>query len=478
LGWWSNRVGILSYALTPFTVLLATRENLLTILTGIPYQHFNFLHRWLGRVIFIQGMLHTIGWTVVEAYFYKPSPLIYVTFLKNMYAVFGCVAVFFICFLTLFSLKPVIRWTGYEFFKLTHSIAAVFYLGAIWGHWDKLWCWIVASFVLIVLDQGARMIRTCYIHFGGQKRNIGFRRARAEVQVLGEGEDVVVRLDFDFEHDAWAAGQHFYLCFPSLSIWQSHPFTVVSAPQISRSVQRHTYILRPRSGLTAGLVGLHGQNDVAVVLSGPYGPACPGDITETTENVLAVGGGTGVTFTLPIAIAAVQQFFVVPHPFVDFVWVIRHAHDLLWLETELTALKAMLSDNPGFRIHIFVTRDQEGQLPVLSEEPRKCPSMTKDPEKGGDVSVASLMTSQMSGRNAGLHALLNSEDERFRVEFLGGRHPSMGAIVDSFMEGARKRGGYAQVFGSGPEAMGSDLRSAVAEVEEVDGLRFYWDSRD
>jgi ferric-chelate reductase len=135
LGFWSNRVGILAYALTPFTVILANRESVLTLLTGIPYQHFNWLHRWAGRIIFAQAMLHTIGWTIVEAYFYKPAPQVYVTFLSNMYAIFGCVATFFICFIWFFSLKPVIRWTGYEFFRITHSIGALLYIGACWGHW-------------------------------------------------------------------------------------------------------------------------------------------------------------------------------------------------------------------------------------------------------------------------------------------------------------------------------------------------------
>jgi len=45
LGGWSDRIGALAYALTPFTILLSNRESVLSLLTGIPYQHFNFLHR-------------------------------------------------------------------------------------------------------------------------------------------------------------------------------------------------------------------------------------------------------------------------------------------------------------------------------------------------------------------------------------------------------------------------------------------------
>lgn len=54
----------------------------------------------------------------------------------------------------------------------------------------------------------------------------------------------------------------------------------------------------------------------------------------------------------------------------------------------------------------------------------------------------------------------------------------MSIIVDTFMERANKRGGYIQVFGSGPDSMDSDVRKAVSNVEEKDGLKFYWDSRE
>lgn len=66
LGPWSDRIGTFAYALTPFSVLLASRESILSLLTGIPYQSFNFLHRWLGWIILIQSIGHTLGWVIIE----------------------------------------------------------------------------------------------------------------------------------------------------------------------------------------------------------------------------------------------------------------------------------------------------------------------------------------------------------------------------------------------------------------------------
>ena len=60
LGPWSNRVGVIAYALTPLSVLLSSRESLLSLITGLPYQSFNFLHRWLGYIIIFQSVMHLI----------------------------------------------------------------------------------------------------------------------------------------------------------------------------------------------------------------------------------------------------------------------------------------------------------------------------------------------------------------------------------------------------------------------------------
>ena len=131
LGGFSDRVGALAYALTPFAVLLGQRESILSMITGIPYQHFNFLHRWLGRIIFLQSAFHTIGWTIIEAKLYQPQPKVYKNFIKQQYMVFGCVAMLFITFLFVFSTKWAIRRTGYEFFKITHWIVAILYIACL-----------------------------------------------------------------------------------------------------------------------------------------------------------------------------------------------------------------------------------------------------------------------------------------------------------------------------------------------------------
>lgn len=323
----------------------------------------------------------------------------------------------------------------------------------------------VPSLALIVFDQAIRFLRTVYIHRNGNRHSNGFQAAEATIKVLEDENGTVVRLDFDLEHKiAWEAGQHFYLTFPGLSLWQSHPFTVASAPEVNSKLQHHTYLLRVRDGQTKQIAALGDGAMISTILTGPYGKGFP---SYECQHLLAVAGGTGVTFTLPIVMEAVQQF-TNKRAVVDFVWVVRKSEDLLWLSKELAQLKRLLDQAAGLRIRIFVSREsassenEKGKLPLIGE---------KEMESSG--------SSQASGdEDDALQSLLSSRESRFSVSFLRDHHPSVEEILEDFQERVGNVGGAAEIVGSGPEAMGSDLRAAVAASKSEEELGFYWDSRE
>lgn len=398
--------------------------------------------------------------------------MVYRDWVKQMYAVFGVLAMFILTLMCVLATQPAIKRFGYEFFKISHWCLAILYIAACWGHWDRLWCWMVASLALIAIDQGARALRTCYIHMNGSKGGSkGFKCAQAEIQVLGDGDDVALRLDFDYEHrEAWKPGQHFHLCFPSLSIWQSHPFTPSSLPDPRTTTQRHTYILRVRSGITATIAALGHGNTVPVVLTGPYGPGHP---RHETSNMLAISGGTGVTFTLPIAFATLGQPML-PTPVVDFIWIIRRARDLRWVSTELAQLKDLLAKCPSLRMNVYVTREAQADSDEgLTEKERV---LIKSSSAGS--SSASSKAEGSDEEKPQLDELMQQCCQRFRVGFLGDHHPSVEEVVNDFFERASTNGGNVEIVGSGPEGLGSDLRRAVARVQTKEVVDCYWDSRD
>ena len=288
LGPWSDRVGVIAYALTPLSVMLSSRESLLSILTGVPYQSFNFLHRWLGYIIFAQGALHTVGWCVVEVRLYQPQPSVSLEWIAQPYIIWGVVAMFLLTLLLVLSTPWAIRLTGYEFFRKAHYVLAMVYIGACWAHWEKLQCFLLPSLLIWGLDRAARFVRTALLHYHPLSHsNPGFAPVQAVITRFPDTKHGdVLRLDFENEQDSWRIGQHFYLCFIECSIWQSHPFTPLNAPVVEAGTVKHSYILRSKSGETKKLANLAiaklsnaGKTEstsspgptTPVILTGPYG---------------------------------------------------------------------------------------------------------------------------------------------------------------------------------------------------------------
>ncbi|KAK2793107.1 hypothetical protein FQN52_002255 [Onygenales sp. PD_12] len=469
LGGFSDRIGALAYALTPLTIALSTRENILSLITGIPYQHFNFLHRWTGRIIFVQSVLHTIAWTIVEGRLYQPQPKTYTEFIVQMYMVFGIVAQILITFLYIFSIKRVMKWTGHEFFRKTHYVAGILYLGACWGHWAKLWCWMVASIAILFLDRGCRLLRTFAIHFSLKD---GDKAANSKVISFDDGDGgTVVRMELTHEKPAWRSGQHFFLCFPELTVWQSHPFTPL--PYQLQNYSRHVYIIRCLKGETSRLALLpekSADSVTPVILTGPYGTSV---LDTAAPNILAVAGGTGISFALPLAAAAATpQNAESPNRRVELVWIIRRARNIEWVQEELTSLLQSCSKN--ITVRIFITRES--------------PSRTFDRIDELKDALPDDKTSSSSHSRDPAAPFALPQHPNLHISWLDDHHPQMGGILQQFIgdESSSVTTGRVQVVGSGPAELGRDLRASVAKAndgaqvwrgrEQFD-VGLYWDNR-
>jgi NAD(P)H-flavin reductase len=329
----------------------------------------------------------------------------------------------------------------------------------------------VPSLILIILDQAVQSVRTLWIHWTGKKGG-GLRCEEAKISAFGmQREGAVVRLEFEWEHSGWKTGQHFMLTFAALSLWRSHPFTPVSLPEAGKKVQKHVYLIRVGSGQTAKLAALGDCANVSVILTGRYGRACP---SEDARTVLAVVGGTGISFALPVVLKSLRRRQQIRHVdlekdelgIVELVWVVKRVEYLLWLEEEIMELRRLVTEHDDFRVRIFVTREAEDDS--LSHQ-------SSDNENDFEMEKSEV---DEGPSGAGIvKRLLYPLPERFSVDFLGGRRPSMGEAVGSFMARSDIEGVGADISGSGPEEMGSDLRDAVAGSRDCRRLKFYWDSR-
>ncbi|KAK8054473.1 ferric reductase like transmembrane component-domain-containing protein [Apiospora phragmitis] len=457
LGPWSDRIGILAYALTPFSIMLSSRESILSLLTGVPYQSFNFLHRWLGYIICIQGLLHTISWTVIEAYLYQPQPSVAAEWIAQTYMIWGCVAIILLLLIFVLSLPPVIRLTGYEFFRKAHYVLAMIYIGACYAHWDKLSCFMIPALVLWFLDRAVRLVRTGLAHYQIlPDGKTGFKTAQATLTHFPDAEHGdILRLDFAHSQEAWQIGQHFYLCFPECSIWQSHPFTPLNLPELRDGVVEHSYIVRAKKGETkkladraAAKLAENAKATTPVVISGSYGESITDHLTPDV-NVLCVAGGTGITYVLPVLLSLIAQPGSKNRK-IELIWAIRKKPDMQWVQKELDAIHRA-SRTHGVVVHIFVTRESSSPAPSLRDEKK---TGNEDPavKEVGASSSKSSTASSASVKSMEVRKLGGSEN--FDT------HPDLEKIVGAFVENTIC--GPTTVFASGPGGMVSDLRSIVA----------------
>jgi ferric-chelate reductase len=412
---------------------------------------------------------------VVELRLYQPQPEGGIEWIKQLYMIWGVIAMFFLTVMVVLSTPWGIRLTGYEVFRKAHYVLAMLYIGACWGHWEQLKVFLLPSLIVWFLDRAIRLARTAMLHYNFlPSGEMGFRCATADTTFFSDPKGDIVRLDFEHPHEAWDVGQHFYLCFPESKLWQSHPFTPISLPVYNADTQKHTYIFRAKKGETKRIAEISARRaartpsektpadaKLAVVLNGPYGERITRDLPSDT-NVLCVAGGTGITYVLPVLMDLAAR----PRNRdrrVALVWVIRHKKDMDWVAPELGALKRE-AKSLGLGIHIYVTRaaeEQDHATPQVVSDALLADDEKKDVGQEVVAATGSSSASAYSGTSGSAISLHGLSKTDINVNHVQNR-PRLNDIVRDFVEANIV--GRTQVFASGPGEMITELRSVVASV--------------
>lgn len=454
LGPFADRIGVLAYALTPLSILLASRESLLSLITGVPYQSFMFLHRWTGYIILVQSSVHTLGWVIVEAKLYQPQPSTWNSLAGELYIQWGFVALGVLVLLWMLATPLGIKLTGYEVFRKVHYCLAMVYIGAIIGHWEQLQCFLIPGMLLWFFDRLGRAIRTGMLHYQWlpAKAKWGFKAAQAKVVHWNdEKSGDVIRLDFEHTQQPWQVGQHFFLCFPEGSIWQSHPMTPLSMPVADKHGRvKHSYVIRAKGGETKKIAAIAAKKIAAlgdapslrdektiqraevstpIILTGPYGTDIVEDLTPDT-NVLCIAGGTGITFVLPVLLKLVREQRT-SNRRIGLVWAVRRDTDMKWVEIELDEIKETGCSH-GVNVDVYVTREKDHD---------------------SVSSASSSDAGRCDCKDAGHHHPVDTELPE-------ARRPHLDEIVKHFVGSVVC--GPSTIYASGPGSMIGDLRTAVA----------------
>ncbi|ODN74378.1 hypothetical protein L202_06789 [Cryptococcus amylolentus CBS 6039] len=341
----ANQFGVMSFSQLPLILLLVSKNNPISSLTGITYQKLNYLHRASSRLCLLTSWVHALLWT----------PRVWAAGDTRPYLLFGIAALTGFTMLWITSFR-IIRRVAYEFFLVAHILFSIMYLVGALFHWKWLHYWVWPALLIWGVDRAIRFGRFVYINGGG--------RGRCQVELLDHD---VMRITINRRNWSWKAGQHAFISAPSISLspHESHPFSIANVP--TPSSNDAIFLIRIHSGFTKRLrlaLGGDVERGVRMYVEGPYGYA---HSLDGYEAVLLLAGGTGVTFgsghMLQILQNAKEGGSAVKH--LHLVWHIRHPEDIEWL-APLLNLAASLSAQSEIelRVDVYVTKSHASDEPL------------------------------------------------------------------------------------------------------------------
>ncbi|CAI4809207.1 BBM_1a_G0052070.mRNA.1.CDS.1 [Saccharomyces cerevisiae] len=303
----ADRSGVLAFAHFPLIALFAGRNNFLEFISGVKYTSFIMFHKWLGRMMFLDAVIHGAAYTSYSV-FYKD----WAASKEETYWQFGVAA---LC---------IVELSGIE--------------------------WIYAAIAIWTIDRLIRIVRLSYFGF-----------PKASLQLVG---DDIIRVTVKRPVRLWKAkpGQYVFVSFPHpLYFWQSHPFTV--SDSIIKDGEL-TIILKEKKGVTK-LVKKYvccngGKASMRLAIEGPYGSSSP---VNNYDNVLLLTGGTGLPGPIAHAIKLGKTSAATGKQFIKLVIAVRGFNVLEAYKPELMCLEEL-----NVQLHIYNTMEVPALTPNDSLE--------------------------------------------------------------------------------------------------------------
>ncbi|BGP16028.1 ferric-chelate reductase [Rhodosporidiobolus nylandii] len=380
----SRRCGRMAIANYPWLFMFAGRNNIISMMTGIPYQELRFYHILLGAIAFIQSFVHTFAY-IAHYTIWQGVAKLHSEY-EELYFKMGIVAVVFMFLNCLFGLKW-LRRRSYEIFLALHVVGAALILAGTWYHRPVAETWVYAAAGIWIFERLTRGVS----HFASivNSRLILRRpvvRARATVC---EG---AIKLSVPFPDRAWQAGQHVYISFWGLDLLrrphlygQAHPFSIANVPdEAAGDAQALRFVLRVHNGITRELAnhiqrkGSGASADCLVSLEGPHGWA---PRAEEFDSILLVAGGSGITHPASVLADVCNKVIRgdAVTSSVKLCWALQRIEQTAWVDDILQqarsqAEKAKLS----LAVDLFVTRSASPASSGTSTPTAETPNLTQE----------------------------------------------------------------------------------------------------
>lgn len=381
-------------------IILAARNNPLIRLLRISFDTYNLLHRWLGRIVVLESVIHTVAWGIVQVNAGGWSSVHYKV-MHDRFIASGTIGTVCFILLVIISLSP-LRHAFYETFLATHILLALVIFICVWVHCATSalvgglpqLSWIIAIVLLWMCERLARVILQAYRSWSGHDW------PEAVVEAMpGETSRVTIHLPRFVDVQP---GTHAYLRFLEVSPWESHPFSIAwvkhtpisdnvipmtekEARQMSEerpfasgngsptsltgfNAVKHGHLLRTsvsfvigaQTGFTRKLYNRardSGEQSISLraTVEGPYAGH---HSLDSYGHAVLIAGATGITHQLSYLRHLIEGYAdgTVATRRVTLVWIVRDYESLEWIRPWMDEILRLPFRHEVLQIRIFVTR--------------------------------------------------------------------------------------------------------------------------
>ncbi|KAG8852232.1 hypothetical protein FRB96_008878 [Tulasnella sp. 330] len=299
------RAGWLVIGNIPLMVALGAKNSIISVLVGSNYGKVNFIHRWIGKLMFIASVWHVFGYLVV---WLTRGTIDDAAKHVSAWAAFAGLSIIAIASL------PIIRRLTYNFFYHAHWIGYTVLLVAICFHVTEAIYWVLGALFIIGLDHVCRLLKSTIVS--------------ATITALPDLQ--CTRVEIPYLTRGWRAGQHVRihaLSFSKMGFFGSfmevHPFTIASVSENGRGDGMVLYVKKTgdwtkklynaasvtqantdtvyeeKVGYTVALEkGFGSGATMRMLVEGPYGGPEGHAVISSFSSAFVLVGGSGITYGL------------------------------------------------------------------------------------------------------------------------------------------------------------------------------------
>jgi len=368
------RAGMMSVSLLPWVVVLATKANPVSLLTGIGHERLIVLHRWGAYLCFSLAVIHAVPYWYQSVH----DPAGFATFklyFNQRYYIFttGIAAFAPLLFLTVHSL-PVLRAKIYELFVVLHIPVAWAFIGLMFWHCHNYltsWAYLYSTVALMAVSLLTRLF---YLNWMNPLRASWLIGEESAVTILPEN---AVKVTIPTQKK-WRPGQYAYLRMPGIAFIENHPFTIASLcsedfpSEYGEQYRDMTLVFRPFKGFTRKVydtaVKKGPYKTYRAFIEGPYGGMQRQ--MSSFDQVIFFAGGSGITAIASQLLDLIKRMrdgkATTTH--VHVIWAMKRPEIMEWFKEELRICRECAP--PGsVQCHFFITaaKRYDGTLPPVKE---------------------------------------------------------------------------------------------------------------